>query len=304
MKYFIALLYAAFFSFSLFSQNETDYSQTEKKLNEYGQKIVNSALFQDREEADKQFTILLEKFVEDEASMEYPLKTVSTLMNISSEDGLIRLLTWTILDANNNYQYRGIIQRKNKQEDYFYYLLNDQSQTILDAEKADLTAQNWFGCLYYEIALVNNGMRDVYTILGWDGNNNLSHKKIIELLYFDGQDSARFGTALIRDQNNEFLKRKIFEFSAELKMNLKFQKELNRIVYDHLSPSNPTLKGVYEYYGPDFSFDAYNWDGRYWIYKADIDVDAPLEKKEKYFEVPKKDTIQSKNLFNPLEKKK
>lgn len=304
MKKPLALLFVAFYSLCLFSQNESNYTQIEKKLNEYGQKIVNSALYQDREEADRQFTKLLTQFVEDEASMNYPLKTVSSLINISSQDSLIRILSWTILDANNNYQFRGIVQRKNDKEDYFYYHLKDQSAIIQDAEKADLTAQKWFGCLYYEIALVNNGMRDVYTLLGWDGNNNLSHKKVIELMYFDGQDSIRFGTALIKDQNNDFLKRKIFEFSAELKMTLKFQKELNRIVFDHLSPSNPTLKGVYEYYGPDFSFDSYNWDGRYWTYKADIDVDAPLEKKEKYFEVPKKDTIQSKNLFNPLGKKK
>ena len=87
-------------------------------------------------------------------------------------------------------------------------------------------------------------------------------------------------------------------------MTLAIQKEpKKRIVYDHLSPSSASLKNVYEYYGPDLTFDAYEWGGRFWDYVADIDIDQNLEKKPKDFEVKDRDTIQSKNLFTPFKEK-
>ena len=124
-------------------------------------------------------------------------------------------------------------------------------------------------------------------------------RKIIENLYFD-KDTIGFGLPIIRDNKNTYLYRKIFEFSGELKMTLDIQNNPSkRIVYDHLTPSNPSLKGVYEYYGPDLSFDAYEWGERYWDYVSDIDIDQHLSKKSKDFEVKDRDTIQSKNLFTP-----
>jgi len=44
------------------------------------------------------------------------------------------------------------------------------------------------------------------------------------------------------------------------------------IVFDHLSPSKPSLVGVYEFYGPDFSYDGYKFEKGMLELYPDIDI--------------------------------
>ena len=43
------------------------------------------------------------------------------------------------------------------------------------------------------------------------------------------------------------------------------------IIFDHLSPTNSLFRGEYRFYGPDFSYDAYEVTRDGWKYKEDID---------------------------------
>tara|TARA_R110002049_G_scaffold144822_11_gene307097 strand:+ start:1344 stop:2276 length:933 start_codon:yes stop_codon:yes gene_type:complete len=297
----LLLFYTSILGLAQTSPINSKYNTELDLLAAEGQKIINATLSQDRKKANEIFNSNLKKLIKEDDSILLDLRRVSNLMQVTNEDKTLRVLTWALLDANNTYQYFGFIQRITKNQEYFWTELVDQSAQISDPEKQELTAVNWFGCLYYDMITINNGLKDIHTLVGWDGNNSMSHKKIIENLYFGRDDSVRFGSPIIREAKNAYLYRKIFEFSGDLKMTLDIQKTPKvRIVYDHLSPDNPSLKGVYEYYGPDLSFDAYEWGGRFWDYVADIDMDQNLEKKEKDFEVKDRDTIQSKNLFTPL----
>ncbi len=276
-----------------------DRQETVKVLTVEGQKIINSTLYQDRKKANEQFYALLKKAVQEDDSIRLDLRKVSNLMQVINNDTTLRILTWAILDAQNSYHYYGFIQRV-ADEQYFWEELNDQSKSITLPEKQELTSNNWYGCLYYDLLEIDNGLKTINTLVGWDGNNSMSHKKIIDHLFFDQNDSARFGAPIMREAKNAYRYRKIFEFSGDLKMTLDLQSApKKRIVFDHLSPSNPSLIGVYEYYGPDLTFDAYEWGGRFWDYVSDIDTDQYLEKSKKAFEVKDRDTIQSKDLFTP-----
>lgn len=305
MKYsilsFIFALTFSNLSFGQYYEDITNYEEEEKTLAQLGQRILNAALFQNRDSACKAFKTHLSSLLAKDDSIKLPFDRVSNLMKVRSADSTIRILTWSLLDANNSYHYFGYVQRLKADGDYLLYELKDRSDQIVDPEKLVLSSENWWGSMYYDVALINNGLKDMYTILGWDGNNNMSHKKVIDIFYFDRDDSLRFGSPIIRDRREVYY-RKIFEFSAEVSMQMAFQRHLNRIIFESLSPSNPSLVGVYEYYGPAFIFDAYNWGGRYWDYEADIDVEEGLEKKDKAFEVKHRDTIQSKNLFKPYGK--
>lgn len=295
----LLLLIATIFAKAQIGGINTDHKDELELLAVEGQKIINSPLSQDRKEANELFYTTLKKLIELDDSILLDLRRVSNLMQVINDDTTLRVLTWTILDANNTYNYHGFIQRITKDQDYSWTELIDQSANIENPEKQELTASNWYGCLYYDLITVNNSIKDIHTLVGWDGNNSMTHKKIVEHLFFGGDDTARFGSPIIREAKNQYLYRKVFEFSAELKMTLDIQKAQKRIIYDHLSPSNPSLRDVYEYYGPDLTFDSYEWGGRYWDHYSDIDSDQNLEKKEKDFEVKDRDTIQSKNLFTP-----
>lgn len=296
---FLFLLFVPFLSIGQTGAINSQYKNELDLLTIEGQKIINSTLFQDRKQANELFKETLKALLIEDDSIVLDLRRVSNIMSVTTEDKSVRILTWALLDANNTYNYFGFIQHTSDEYDYQLIELDDKSDNIENPEKQPLTANNWYGCLYYDLISINNGLRDIITLVGWDGNNSMSHQKIIENLYFD-KDTTRFGLPIIRDNKNTYLYRKIFEFSGELKMTLDIQNTPSkRIVYDHLTPSNPSLKGVYEYYGPDLSFDAYEWGERYWDYVSDIDIDQHLSKKSKDFEVKDRDTIQSKNLFTP-----
>lgn len=72
-------------------------------------------------------------------------------------------------------------------------------------------------------------------------------------------------------------------------MILRYNEQEDIIVCDHLSPGNPKMKGKYEYYGPDFSYDAFDFEKGKWFHKSDIDPDVAINyKKNKNIEQLKK----------------
>ncbi len=44
------------------------------------------------------------------------------------------------------------------------------------------------------------------------------------------------------------------------------------IVFDHLVPLSPSQEGDRQYYGPDYSNDAYNLENGLWRLKINVDV--------------------------------
>jgi hypothetical protein len=65
--------------------------------------------------------------------------------------------------------------------------------------------------------------------------------------------------------------REVLEYSSEAVISLKFLTDKS-IIFDHLVPVSPALKGQKEYYGPDFSYDAYGLEKGTWKFKSNIEV--------------------------------
>jgi hypothetical protein len=55
-------------------------------------------------------------------------------------------------------------------------------------------------------------------------------------------------------------------------MSLRYDPTHKRIVFDHLSPSKPSYEGNYEFYGPDFSYDAFTFIDNTWVLVENIDI--------------------------------
>ena len=55
-------------------------------------------------------------------------------------------------------------------------------------------------------------------------------------------------------------------------MSLRYEKKKKMIVFDHLSPSSPSLKGKYEYYGPDFTYDGFSFKKGIWHYRKNLEM--------------------------------
>ncbi|RLD64650.1 MAG: hypothetical protein DRJ01_00140 [Bacteroidetes bacterium] len=194
---------------------------------------------------------------------------------LKAPDNSFKIYNWNISLNDGSYKYFGFIQyfhKKSKQ--FLIYQLCDKSEEIINPQTMQLSNKNWFGALYYEIILKKSDKNKYYTLLAWDGNNDFSKKKIIDVLYFTKTGEPRFGKNIFIF-NKEKKSRVIYEYSYLSTMTLRYNDKLNMIIADHLEPSKPSLKGQFQYYGPDFTYDGFFYKNGKWIYKQHIDVRNP-----------------------------
>jgi len=63
----------------------------------------------------------------------------------------------------------------------------------------------------------------------------------------------------------------VLEYSATATVSLRFD-TANSIVFDHLVPFSPSAGTNRQYYGPEYTYDAYVFDGYVWKLKINVDV--------------------------------
>ena len=117
-------------------------------------------------------------------------------------------------------------------------------------------------------------------MFGWDGNNKLSNKKVIDIMYITKNGQIRFGANLFK-VGRGYKKRVFFEFSSEVVMSLKYHARTKRIVFAHLAPLEQNLKGQRQFYGPDLSLDAFQYKKGKWKFLSDIEQNNSAKPKVK-----------------------
>ncbi|TAL60439.1 MAG: hypothetical protein EPN85_07205, partial [Bacteroidetes bacterium] len=203
---------------------------------------------------------------------------------ILSPDKQVRIFTWDVEAEDGTHLFYGFIQAYvRKLKKFETYQLNDKSEGIKDPENAVLDNTKWFGAYYYQVVFVKHKKKKYYVLLGWDGNNRISNKRLIDVLYFTDKGFPKFGDAIFSSESGKTKKRMIFEYQAGLFMALRYDEERNAIVFDHLSPSNPGLEGQYSFYGPDFSYDMIQFKSGKWIYIKDVLPRNDKSKPDKHF---------------------
>jgi hypothetical protein len=134
-----------------------------------------------------------------------------------------------------------------------------------------LCSRGWYGALYYDIIPFSYGGKTMYAVLGLDLNGMFTNGKVVDILSFGKDGEICFGAPVI-NMGGRIMSRKLFTYSSEVTMMLRFDSLNKRIVFDHLSPADPSFTGVYQYYGPDSSYDALELrDGIWWLVE-DIDL--------------------------------
>ena len=91
-------------------------------------------------------------------------------------------------------------------------------------------------------------------------------------MYFSGKNKIKFGLPIFKKSKNESQKRVILQYDARTLISVKFHKKDKKIVFDHLVPRSKDLKGMYEYYIPDGTFDAFYYKNRKWWLEKEIDI--------------------------------
>ena len=109
--------------------------------------------------------------------------------------------------------------------------------------------------------------KNYYTLLGFDDNNMVSDRKIIEVLTFkDGQPV--FGGPYFSFQNIIYTReydRYVMEYKKNASPKLSFDKNMDIIIYEHLISETGEPQKKYTYI-PDGDYEGLKWKDGKWVY--------------------------------------
>jgi hypothetical protein len=221
------------------------------------------------------FNPLLLDILKSPISFDFVFDSLKTLSALKSSDGQVRIFTWFLQSRETGtFNYFGLIQKRNAKTGKFsiHGLMEKKHDTDF-AEINVLKVDEWYGAVYYDIIERKINKKICYFLLGWQGHDRLSTRKVIEVLDFDFWDNVDFGMPVFMGQPGPKIKyRVVFEFAASAVMLLRYDKKKRMLVFDHLSPSSPSLKGNFSSYGPDFTYDGYRFRKGKWIYRKNLDL--------------------------------
>jgi hypothetical protein len=237
---------------------------------------------------------------------------------VRSADDKFRLINWNLEKSDGSQEYFGFIQenytevikkglfKKIRIDSMQLYSLSDKSAEIKNPDNAITDHKKWFGMLYQDRVIIKKTKsKTYYTLLGWDGNDRFSQKKIIDVLTFDNKGVPHFG-ADIFNYMKKYPKRIIFEYSATCSMSLRYNSRKDSIVFGHLAPIKPQFEGQYQYYCCDMSFDGFGFKKGKWNYGPDINAVNDKDENDKLYHDPhdRSTTSNQSNKVTDRKKKK
>ena len=275
------------------AQDKALMQSYQSRLSTLIERIAGAPTDNERYLASEEAVQLLCKALDEEESERWKWTLPDYVSVLTAPDGKFRIFSWAVIRDNGEFECFGIVQYYNeREEEYVYRLLNDKSEEIMNREESVLTADNWFGAIYQELIQVNAGERTYYTLLGWNGVDNITDRKVIEPVWIKGGE-PQFGAPLFRRLRNQ--RRVVLEYTNDAMVNLGYEtqtvqevehkrekvKGTNRhrtveivkehkekvIIFDELEPQIPGMEGLYQYYVPSgtelaFAFVDGKWELR------------------------------------------
>ena len=255
------------------STNAQAIEQMENSILALIDSIEKAPTFEQKESLNSKLILFMDSTLAMETSFDFAFEKLTKISILTSPDRKLRIYTWNIPQPNRTQKYYGYIQTLTNRG-LHVFRLNDNRYRIKTPQMDILSADSWYGALYYSIRLDNFMGREVYTLLGIDMNNPFSSKRIIETVTFSPTCEPQFGVPLFVVRGTA-LSRIILEYSSRATLTLEWNEPLKMIIFDHLSPIRNDYIGNFQFYVPDFSYDGFLLTPNGWEYRADIDIRNP-----------------------------
>jgi len=210
----------------------------------------------------------------NELLMRDPKISFDSIKNISSLEApgnTFRLITWALPYYKGEYSYFGfLVSTDVKSKRTQVTALTDSTATILKPEMAKLGPSAWYGAVYYKILANKKKGKIYYTLLGWKGVNTSTTKKVIDVLYFTG-NNVSFGYPIFKT-GKVYKSRLVFEYQSQAVMSVHYEDNRKMIVLDHLSGGSEHAGTPSVPAGPDGTYDAFIFKNSRWELQSDIDI--------------------------------
>jgi len=278
------------FPLTFIGQNHEQLKNHEDSLIHLLNKIRSESVYKKTIDLNNQFEIYLKKVIKNDEAFNYPFDSLSKLMStIKSPDDQFRIFNWNYELENEEQYYSCLIMKYDKNSnDYISIELYDKSMYAKNPEFNQYDNKNWYGALYYSIIPVRKDKSTYYTLLGWDGNNKYSNKKIIETMSFQNKGNIKFGFPYFIYPEGKTKRRVIFQYNKQSYMSLKYFKEKKEelIIFDHLIPKSPQLEGMFDWYVTDLSFDAFKLENNKWKFIGQVNKNSKKDLRNRPYNNP------------------
>lgn len=249
--------------------------------------------------ASDELADICRKLIRQKEAFDYPFALLHKVNTLTSPDGAFRIFNWNIPLTDGTYRYRLLVWPKGAKKSLE---AGDNAELEREDRRTTIDADRWYGALYYEVHPVKVDGRTVYTVLGWDGHDAVSTKKVLDVLVLDGKNDLSFGYPIFETESGDFVHRRVFEYADDAVMNLKWVEAKDAIVFDKLEPRLGGAKGNYAYYGPGTGYAGYRLEDGRWRLVETMDMSRPQNRRnDARFNFPDRpDFSRQRDTINPL----
>jgi hypothetical protein len=184
----LLLMPLKYFSQEIVQVQEKSLDASYIAMQEICKKLYSSKTDEEKRILNQELLVEVENAINQPNSFDFPFDSIKKDIHIlDSDDGKFRIFNWDLPKEDGTFEYYGFIQskhtatiQKKKTTVIQIYPLIDRSNEIRNPDNHIGDNKKWFGMWYYKIITKKTKSKTYYTLLGWDGNDNYSQKKIID----------------------------------------------------------------------------------------------------------------------------
>jgi len=203
---------------------------------------------------------------------ESELTGLNRMKTILSKDGNVKICTYNVEKEGFKHEFYGAVISKSSGL-VQVYPLNDSSEEIRSPERSTLNNKKWYGAIYLDVIETSVKDKTYYTLIGYKGHDEFIKTRVIDVMLIQN-NRIRFGAPIFKEDRLT-RHRMIYKYSAGANMMMRYDVKMKMIVLDNLEPTEPFYRGVYRFYGPDFSYNGFKFQKGYWELIEDIDLRNP-----------------------------
>ena len=267
---FISFILLASTSFAqhLTATDKKILQKKEDSLKTSAYQILNGRNVEDRFTADSQFTRTLVRALQIKNSFYFPFDSLVSIARVVPPDSSFKIFTWQLVINGDVIRQHGAIQMNTPDGSLKLFPLIDKTDKINNIDDTVTSNRAWIGAIYYKVVETKAFGKNYYTLLGFDDNNLVSDRKIIDVLTFeDGQPV--FGGPFFSFQNNSLkngaIDRYVMEYKKSASPKLSFDTDMDLIIYEHLVSETGEPKKKYTYI-PDGDYEGLKWKDGKWVH--------------------------------------
>ena len=264
--------------------------------------VVNDSIESERFAACRALIPALVRALKVENSFNYPFSRLRSLSIMAPPDSSFRIITWQLFVNDSTYRYYGAIQRNSR--DLQLFALRDKHAELDNLPVYDqLSPDNWYGALYYNLRQFDSQEGRKYLLFGFDAFSFFEKRKVIDVLSFDKTGQPVFGAPVFeRDDPKPGLpeQRLLFEYSAETSVRVNWDEQYQMVLFDHLI-AMPSPFGRGTTHVIDGSYDGLKLEKGHWKYVVQVFHDS---QETPPFPEPVLDNKKGKDLLGREKKEK